>query len=105
MRNGLIVTGVLGFGTVAVFALAALASAAFPQGGTVAGMWNGGWNGGGGMVIAKPMPAPGVVWNDSMGGGVIVDGNTSGGSAGGVEIAPPDAGGFPVTPSDAPPAE
>jgi hypothetical protein len=98
MRNGLIVTGVLGVGTAAVFALAALASAAFPQGGTVAGMWNGGW--GGGIGIAKPMPAPGVVWNDTSGGAVTDDSPSGGG-----EIVPPDAGGFPVTPSDAQPAE
>ena len=26
-------------------------------------MWNGGWNGS--VVIAKPMPAPGVVWDNS----------------------------------------
>jgi hypothetical protein len=104
MRNGLVVTGVLGLGTAAVFGLAALASAAFPQGGTVGGMWNGGW--GGAVGIAKPMPAPGVVWNDTMGGGVIVDGSTSaGGSSGGVEISPPDGGIISVTPSDAPPAK
>jgi hypothetical protein len=100
MRNGLIVTGVLGLGTAAVFALAALASAAFPQGGTVAGMWNGGW--GGGIGIAKPMPMPIAVPAP----GLVVDDSTDGGtSGGGAEITSPDAGGFPVTPSDAPPAK
>jgi hypothetical protein len=100
MRNGLIVTGVLGLGTAAVFGLAALASAAFPQGGTVGGMWNGSW---GGVGIDKPMPVQIAVPAP----GFVVDGSTNGGgsSSGGLEIVPPDAGGFPVTPSDAPPAK
>jgi hypothetical protein len=114
MRNGLIVTSVLGLGTAAVFALAALASAAFPQGGTVVGMWNGGWSGG--VGIAKPMPAPiarpmpvpidqGLVTAppDAVPGND--NGSTSSGASSGVVITPPDAGGFPVTPSDAPPAK
>ena len=66
MRAGVIVSGVLGLGTVLVFGAAALASAMFPNGATVAAGWNGatvaaGWNGG--MVwgkdgMAVPMPAP-----------------------------------------------
>ncbi len=97
MRAGVIVTGVLGLGTMAVFGLAAVAATAFPQGSMVSTMWNGNQ---GGVVIAKPMPAPGVVWDNSW------DNSTSGGgSAGTVIITPPDAGGMPVTPSDAPPAK
>ncbi len=97
MRAGLIVTGVLGLGTAAVFGLAAVASVAFPQGSTVSAMWNGmNGLGGGGIMIAKPMPAPGVVWDNTTSGG---------GAAGTVVITPPDAGGMPVTPSDAPPAK
>ena len=102
MRNGLIVAGVLGAGTAAVFALAAVAATAFPQGGTVTSMWNGAWNGG--IVIAKPMPvpmpavpAPGVI---------VVDDSTNAGGSGTIVVTPPDAGGgFEVTPSDAPPAK
>ena len=61
MRAGVIVSGVLGLGTVLVFGAAALVSAMFPNGATVAAGWNGGWNGG--QVWAKdgmavPMPAP-----------------------------------------------
>lgn len=57
MRAGVIVSGVLGLGTVLVFGAAALASAMFPNGATVAAGWNGGqvWGGDG---MAVPMPAP-----------------------------------------------
>lgn len=48
MRRILACSGVLGGGTAVVFALAALASVAFPHGTTVATSWGGGW--------AKPMP-------------------------------------------------
>lgn len=63
MRAGVIVSGVLGLGTVLVFGAAALVSAMFPNGATVAAGWNGGvvWGKGGGFVnggIAVPAPAP-----------------------------------------------
>jgi hypothetical protein len=50
MRAGLIVSGVLGIGTVLVFGAAALFSLVFPNGATVSAGWNGG--------MAVPMPAP-----------------------------------------------
>jgi hypothetical protein len=57
MRAGLIVSGVLGLGTVLVFGAAALVSLMFPNGTTVSAGWNGG------EVFAKdgmavPAPAP-----------------------------------------------
>ena len=65
MRAGFIVSGVLGIGTVLVFAAAALFSIMFPNGGTVSAGWNGGmgWStdvmvGGGGPI---PVRAPGFV--------------------------------------------
>jgi hypothetical protein len=62
MRAGAIVTGVLGVGTVLVFAAAALVSTLFPNGTTVAAGWNGGMDWGkGGMAVPIPMPAPVVV--------------------------------------------
>jgi hypothetical protein len=70
MRPVLIVSGVLGSGTVLVFALAALVSTMFPSGTLVGASWNGGVMGGGGFVKGGPivapvqpvpMPAPGVV--------------------------------------------
>ena len=57
MRAGLIVSGVLGIGTVLVFGAAALFSLVFPNGATVSA----GWNGGGGWAkggMAVPVPAP-----------------------------------------------
>lgn len=66
MRAGVMVSGVLGLGTVLVFGAAAIASAMFPNGTTVAAGWNGGvvWGKGGGFVngnIAVPAPPPMVV--------------------------------------------
>jgi len=62
MRAGLLVTGVLGTGTVLVFALAGLVATLFPNGSLVASSWNGGFGGGGwgkgGVVAPVPMPAP-----------------------------------------------
>jgi hypothetical protein len=83
MRAGFIVSGVLGIGTVLVFAAAALVSTMFPNGATVAAGWNGnmGW-GKGGMAVPMPVPAPGVVVD----GGFIV--NDGGGFT--------DANGVPV---------
>ena len=46
MRPGLVVTGVLGAGTVLVFGLAALVATLFPNGTLVNSQWNGGWGGG-----------------------------------------------------------
>ena len=99
MRAGLIVTGVLGIGTAAVFGLAAVASAAFPQGSTIATMWNGVWNGAG-IVKAMPqpiaVPAPGVV---------VIDNSSSGGASGTITAPSGVDVGLPVTPSDAAPAK
>jgi len=60
MRHGLVVSGVLGIGTVLVFGAAALVSAMFPNGATVAAGWNGGvvWGKGSGFVNAIAVPAP-----------------------------------------------
>ena|SRR5690242_3746151 len=69
MQRALIVSGVLGLGSVLVFAAAALASALFPNGGTVSASWNS-WSKevtlGGGVVAPAPMPAinPGLVVDD-----------------------------------------
>ncbi len=64
MKAGLVVTGVLGTGTVLVFALAGLVATLFPNGTLVNASWNGnmcmncgGWGGGPAMSV----PAPGVV--------------------------------------------
>jgi hypothetical protein len=56
MQRAAIVSGVLGLGSVLVFGAAALASALFPNGGTV----NAGWNAFGGVerAIAMPQPMP-----------------------------------------------
>ena len=63
MQRAVIVSGVLGLGSVLVFA-AALAAALFPNGGTVNAGWNS-WGGiGGGRIVAPaPMPAiePGII--------------------------------------------
>ncbi len=66
MRAGVVVSGVLGLGTVLVFGAAALVSAMFPNGTTVAAQWNGGvvWGKGGGFVdggIAIPGREPMIV--------------------------------------------
>jgi hypothetical protein len=53
MTRAFIVSGVLGLGTVLVFGAAMLASALFPNGGTVST----GWNQWGGMEKGIPMPA------------------------------------------------
>lgn len=60
MRAGFIVSGVLGLGTVLVFAAAALVSLAFPNGATVSVGWNGGtvWAKDG---MAVPAPEPAVI--------------------------------------------
>jgi hypothetical protein len=60
MRAGVIVSGVLGLGTVLVFGAAALVSAMFPNGATVAASWNGGmvWGKDSGFVNAIAVPAP-----------------------------------------------
>lgn len=65
MRAGFVVSTVLGLGTVLVFGAAALVSAMFPNGATVAAGWNGGmvWEKEG---IAVPAPAPMVI--DTEGG-------------------------------------
>ncbi|MDP2350390.1 MAG: hypothetical protein Q8M74_04450, partial [Chloroflexota bacterium] len=72
MRAGVVVSGVLGLGTVLVFAAAALVSAMFPNGATVAAGWNGGvvWGKGGGFVnaIAVPAPPPMVVGVEEISG-------------------------------------
>jgi hypothetical protein len=57
MQRAAIVSGVLGLGSVLVFAAAAVAAALFPNGGTVNGGWNA-WGGGmeKGLVAPAPMP-------------------------------------------------
>jgi hypothetical protein len=77
MRAGLIVTGVLGIGTVLVFGAAALVSLAFPNGATVAAGWNGGgvvWAKGG---VVAPMAVP-VTIDPSGGPAVMPDAVPSG---------------------------
>ena len=54
MHRAVIVSSVLGLGSVLVFGAAALAAALFPNGGTV----NAGWNSFGGVERAIAMPAP-----------------------------------------------
>jgi hypothetical protein len=57
MQRAAIVSGVLGLGSVLVFGAAALASALFPNGGTI----NAGWNSFGRFeerAIAMPAPMP-----------------------------------------------
>jgi hypothetical protein len=54
MHRAVIVSGVLGLGSVLVFGAAALAAALFPNGGTV----NAGWNSSGGFERGVAMPAP-----------------------------------------------
>ena len=77
MRAAAIVTGVLGTGTVLVFALAGLVATLFPSGALVNASWNGGCvNCGGGWIqgggpVPLPVPAPGVVVK----GGVVFDAN------------------------------
>lgn len=66
MRAGVVVSGVLGLGTVLVFVAAAVVSAMFPNGTTVAAGWN-----------------SRVVWN----GGVMEKGG--GFVNGGIEVPPP----------------
>ena len=77
MRAGLVVTGVLGTGTVLVFALAGLVATLFPNGTLVATNWNGGgvFFGKPGVAVPVPMPMPvpgidgvpekGVIINDA----------------------------------------
>jgi len=67
MRAGVVVTGILGMGTVLVFALAGLVATLFPNGTLVNASWNGGcmdcggWGKGGIAVpVPMPVPAPGV---------------------------------------------
>ena len=54
MHRAVIVSSVLGIGSVLVFGAAALAAALFPNGGTV----NAGWNSFGGFERGVAMPAP-----------------------------------------------
>jgi hypothetical protein len=54
MHRAVIVSGVLGLGSVLVFGATALAAALFPNGGTV----NAGWNSFGGVERGVAMPAP-----------------------------------------------
>lgn len=74
MRSAVIVSGVLGVGTAVVFALAAVASSMFPDGGTVLSGWNGGARDisvvGGPTMIGAPVPQPVFVGRGS--GGVSI---------------------------------
>jgi len=78
MKAGLVVTGVLGTGTVLVFALAGVVATLFPNGTLVNASWNGntcmncgGW--GGAPVPPMVAPAPGVVFQ----GGVVNAGGST----------------------------
>ncbi|HET7829493.1 MAG TPA: hypothetical protein VFL03_08030 [Candidatus Limnocylindrales bacterium] len=66
MQRAAIVSGVLGLGSVLVFAAAALAAALFPNGGTVSAFNQFGTIGRGGVAMPAPMPAiePGVIVDD-----------------------------------------
>jgi hypothetical protein len=69
MRRILVCTGVLGGGTVLVFALAATTAMLFPQGTLVPAGWNGGVMFGKGMPVPQVMPAIGgqvTIVDDSM---------------------------------------
>lgn len=69
MQRAVIVGAVLGLGSALVFAVAALAAALFPNGGTVSpGFTNGGFGGFNRDVVAVPAPMPAIE------PGVIVDG-------------------------------
>jgi len=62
MRAAAIVSGVLGAGTVLVFAAAALVANLFPNGTLVSSGWNGGWaKDGWANGIAVPAPPPMVM--------------------------------------------
>jgi hypothetical protein len=81
MKAGLVVTGVLGTGSVLVFALAGLVATLFPNGTLVNASWNGGCMGmtdcgglGGKPVPPIVAPAPGVVFQGT--GGATDDGTT-----------------------------
>ncbi len=71
MRSVVVVSGVLGIGTVLVFAAAAFVSLAFPNGARVAAGWNGGsvWAKDG-IAVPAPVPAPMVL---DANGGVVVE--------------------------------
>ena len=59
MQRVAIVSGTLGLGTALVFAAAVLASALFPNGGTVQMGWSsGGWDKG--IAVPAPMPMPAI---------------------------------------------
>jgi hypothetical protein len=77
MKAGLVVTGVLGTGSVLVFALAGLVATLFPNGTLVNASWNGGCMDcgglGGGPVPPMIAPGPNVV---IQGGTVSSDGTT-----------------------------
>ncbi len=64
MKPAAIVTGTLGLGTALVFGAAMLASAMFPNGGTVNVAWNGGMGFDKGFGAPVAVPAPGVIVND-----------------------------------------
>jgi hypothetical protein len=78
MKAGLVVTGVLGTGTVLVFALAGLVATLFPSGTLVNASWNGNvcmdcGRLGGAPVPPIIAPAPGVEFS----GGVVTDDGTT----------------------------
>jgi hypothetical protein len=59
MKQALVVGGTLGLGSAIVFGAAALASAMFPNGGTVSATWqNRVFVDKGGVFAPAPMPAP-----------------------------------------------
>jgi hypothetical protein len=71
MQRGLIVTGILGFGTALVFAAAALTAVLFPNGTQVNAGWNGPvFAGKGGGFVSGPIPGPVIAPG---GGGISID--------------------------------
>jgi hypothetical protein len=89
MRAGVLVTGVLGAGSVLVFAAATLTASLFPNGTVVRTSWGGGWGGGpwiegGGWAPgAEPIPMPMVLPERG-----LIEGDVFVESVGGVEVGP-----------------
>jgi hypothetical protein len=76
MKQALVVGGTLGLGSAIVFGAAALASAMFPNGGTVSASWqmNREFVDKGGVFAPAPMPMPAIGIDDSVsnGKGIVV---------------------------------
>jgi hypothetical protein len=100
MRNGAIVTGVLGLGTALVFALAAVTATLFPNGTVVSNGMNGmmfdrGF-GGGGVAVPVPAPAINVGPDVTIQGGGVVNWGGSGTLPGDIVVTDPTFTAEPV---------